>query len=223
MTERLAAIAHFLVCGVAMQQIVNYAQSTWGVRRRMTQLYIQRVKEHWAEAASKEDYLAHLWLAKLQRERLIGEIFKDLDKSDDPKVRVSLLRAAHPHMKERDELMASVLEHRQRAKRDASPDSEQAGNERMGMVVMPMNELMERFDEYKRLINLQAENIARWRHYDPLRSPEANAAAERARKEFEEGGREAIAERELREWEEEERRRQELLATPLEPPMEWVI
>lgn len=206
-----------------MQQIVAYAKATWGVGKRMTQLYVQRVKQDWAEAAGKEDYLAHLWLAKLQRERLIGELFKRLDQKIETKELVSLLRVAHPHLKERDQLMASVLEHRQVAKRDASPDSEKAGHQRMGMVVMPMNEFIARFDEYKRMINLDAENIQRWRHYDPLHSPEANAAAERAREELATVGREGIAERELREMREEEQRRQELLNTPLDPPPDWVI
>ncbi len=61
MLERLAAIRLWLQEGVMPAQIVTYAQQLWGIKRRMCQIYLKRVREGWAKQASKVDYLAHLW------------------------------------------------------------------------------------------------------------------------------------------------------------------
>jgi hypothetical protein len=144
MRQRLHVIQHLLLLDTPTARIAEYAKLHWGISRRSTQLYIQRVKKLWAEAAGAEDYLAHLWKSKCQHDELIGKAQSLLLKTDDLKEFANLLRALTPWQKQRDRLMAEIKEHRQETLRDTSPDSEAAKHRRERMMVMPVAEFFER-------------------------------------------------------------------------------
>jgi hypothetical protein len=152
--ERLGEIAQWLVQGVSTAQIIRHARVVWRIGRRMAQLYIQKVKQRWATAASREDYLAHLWLSKQQTERALAIAFNHLEAIDDPRKSAPLLRVIAGLIKQRDLTMASIKEHRHAVKRDQSPDSAPEQERRERIVSMPFEEFWER------LYNLQRI----WRH-----------------------------------------------------------
>jgi hypothetical protein len=136
----------WLLADAPMDRMVHTAQQLWGLGRRSVQLYLKEIKAEMAKEASEDDYLAHLWKSKLQHEGYLHRINRDLERTDDPKAAANLLRLAATYLKQRDLTMASVFEHRRWAKRDTSPDSVRAKNNRSGMVIMPMSELNWRID-----------------------------------------------------------------------------
>ncbi len=147
--ERIAAIRLWLQEGVMPAQIVTYAQQLWGIKRRMCQIYLKRVREGWAKQASKADYLAHLWHSKLQRETLIAKAMPKLDQAADLRGFTGTLRCLTALLKDRDNVMASVLEHRVATERDESPDGAKAKAHRQRMVVMPWDEFFERLEHMR--------------------------------------------------------------------------
>jgi hypothetical protein len=151
--ERLARLEMFalwLEKNFSMTQIVALAKKHFNLGRRSAQLYVREVKRRWAEAAQKEDYLAHLWQSKLQYEACSHELFRALQATDDPKVKANLLRTNLGYLKAKDECMAVMQLHRRKAKRDQSPDSLRERYKRDGMVIMPLGELLERVDNNRR-------------------------------------------------------------------------
>ncbi len=147
--ERIAAIRLWLQEGVMPAQIAAYAQTLWGIKRRMCQIYLKRVREGWAKQASKVDYLAHLWHSKLQRETLIAKAMPKLDQAADLRGFTGTLRCLTTLLKDRDNVMASVLEHRVATERDESPDGAKAKAHRQRMVVMPWDEFFERLEHMR--------------------------------------------------------------------------
>jgi hypothetical protein len=149
--ERLASLANMLLENVPVARVYRLAQDYWGIGRRMTQLYLQRIRKKMAAEASKADYLAHLWLSKLQKDQLIYRAIDKLDQCEAPRDFANVLRACHQLMKDRDGLMASVLAHRAATQRDHSPDGAAATARRGKMMEMPFDELFERLEHLRNL------------------------------------------------------------------------
>jgi hypothetical protein len=106
--------------------------------------------EKYANDASTQDYLAHQQLARLQQEHLFDLARRDLDKCETPRERLGYLRFMGATLKQRDQIVASIQEHRRFCKRDQSPDGEQARLKRGRMVKMPIDEVFERDENMKR-------------------------------------------------------------------------
>jgi hypothetical protein len=103
-----------------------------------------------ANDASNEDYLGHLQLSRLQHENLVELARRELEKCATPRERLAVLRFMGAMLKQRDQLVASIQEHRRFCKRDTSPDGEQARLKRGRMVKMPIDEVFERDENMKR-------------------------------------------------------------------------
>ncbi len=149
--ERMAILRRALVEGVPMPQLVKAAKLQFKIGKRSVQLYVKEIREKWATEAGQADYLAHLWQSKLQREELYHIAYRKLQKEADPKVVASLLRQANVIRKDRDHLMASVLEHRQSTQRDKSPDSAADTAQRQRIIQMPFDEWFERLEHMRNL------------------------------------------------------------------------
>lgn len=160
--RRLVQIGQLLIQGLRTNQIAQYAKLQWNIGKRMTQLYIQQVRKHWAQEASRADYLAHLWLAKQQREELYLLARQRLELTQDIRQFCSLLRVCDRHLKERDQLMREIREHREITQRDESPDSVQAQNQRARLVSMPYEEFFERLANLRNLWRWEWEQEKNW-------------------------------------------------------------
>jgi hypothetical protein len=148
--DRLITITYWLVEGYSTPEIINNARQAFGIGTRMVQLYLQRVRAKMAEEASQADYLAHLYQSKLQHDHLYAKAASKLHHcGEDPKVFATLLRGCLQVLKARDNLMAAILEHRMRTKRDQSPDSRQARARRSRKMVMPVEEFWERLEHLR--------------------------------------------------------------------------
>lgn len=171
--DRLKTLRIFLMQNAAMEQIVAYAKQHWGIGKRSVQLYIQHVKQRWAEEAGKEDYLAHLWLSHLQHGQAIFRAFKDLERAENVRESAGMLRVIERLLRARDENMASIVEHRRATRRDTSPDSVKARHKRQGMVKMPFAEFQERIlylrDSWRRMFQEEFEKLhgLQPKRYDP--------------------------------------------------------
>jgi hypothetical protein len=147
--ERLTAIHTWMRDGMDHPRLLVAIRTFFGLGKRMAQIYIKRVKDGYAEEASQADYLAHLWFSKLQHEELAALARDRLRHCDDHRVFATVLRGCLQALKTRDDLMASILEHRARTKRDQSPDSRPARAKRSRMLVMPFDEWMERLEHLR--------------------------------------------------------------------------
>jgi hypothetical protein len=147
--ERLAAIQTWMLEGMDQQRLLIAIRTFFGLGKRMAQIYIKRVKDGYAEEASQADYLAHLWISKLQHEELAAKARDRLPHCADHRVFATVLRGCLQALKARDTVMASILEHRARTKRDQSPDSRQARARRGRQMVMPVEEFWERLEHLR--------------------------------------------------------------------------
>jgi hypothetical protein len=147
--ERLAAIQTWMLEGMDQQRLLIAIRTFFGLGKRMAQIYIKRVKDGYAEEASQADYLAHLWISKLQHEELAAKARDRLPHCADHRVFATVLRGCLQALKARDNVMASILEHRARTKRDQSPDSRQARAQRRRLMVMPVEEFWERLEHLR--------------------------------------------------------------------------
>jgi hypothetical protein len=147
--ERLAAIQTWMLDGMDQQRLLIAIRTFFGLGKRMAQIYIKRVKDGYAEEASQADYLAHLWISKLQHEELAAKARDRLPHCADHRVFATVLRGCLQALKARDQVMASILEHRARTKRDTSPDSRQARARRRRLMVMPVEEFWERLEHLR--------------------------------------------------------------------------
>jgi hypothetical protein len=147
--ERLAAIHTWMLDGMDQRRLLIAIRTFFGLGKRMAQIYIKRVKDGYAEEASQADYLAHLWISKLQHEELAAKARDRLPHCADHRVFATVLRGCLQALKARDTVMASILEHRARTKRDTSPDSRQARAHRSRQMVMPVEEFWERLEHLR--------------------------------------------------------------------------
>jgi hypothetical protein len=147
--ERLAAIQTWMLDGMDQRRLLIAIRTFFGLGKRMAQIYIKRVKDGYAEEASQADYLAHLWISKLQHEELAAKARDRLPHCADHRVFATVLRGCLQALKARDTVMASILEHRARTKRDQSPDSRQAKAKRCRKMVMPVEEFWERLEHLR--------------------------------------------------------------------------
>ncbi len=143
--SRLGVVREWLVQGMNSVRIVHACREQFGVGRRMAQLYVKKAKQRLANEAAREDYLAHLQISRLQHESLLDRLRGALERvGDDPRLLNTLLRTAALFLKRRDELMATIVEHRAATNRDRSPDARDESAGRKGMIEMPYEEWFER-------------------------------------------------------------------------------
>ena len=155
LAERLNLLRHWFLEGVAVAQIEQFAIRSWNVSPRTARAYVRQVQRTWAAESSAEDYLAQLWLAKLQREHLADKALRKLGECADVKAWMALLRVCHQLLKERDQLVARVQAHRARTRRDTSPDSSAARRRRQGQVSFKVEELHERLTHWRNALRQQ--------------------------------------------------------------------
>jgi hypothetical protein len=153
--ERLQTMRQWFLEGVSLAQVELFAMHLWQVNRRTARGYIRQVKQTWAADSSAEDYLAQLWLAKLQREHLADKAFRKLSECSDVKNWMALLRVCHLLLKERDQLLARIHTHRVRSRRDTSPDSSAARRQRQGLIALSTDEWNERLTHWRNLLYQQ--------------------------------------------------------------------
>jgi hypothetical protein len=149
--RRLATLARFLEASASPEQIYDYAKTHWQIGKRSVQLYIRQIKQRWADEASREDYLAALWKSHKQQEALIFKAFQVLDKIQEPRLLVHLLRTTERLIKARNETLADLMEHRRATKRDRSLDRIQAKCLRGERVSFTVDELMQRIERLRDL------------------------------------------------------------------------
>ncbi|MCS6978137.1 MAG: hypothetical protein NZM31_14175, partial [Gemmatales bacterium] len=114
--------------------------------KRSVQLYIRQIKKRWADEASREDYLAALWKSHKQHEAVLFKAFQLIDKVDDQRLLVHLLRTVERLLKARDENLATIAEHRRATHRDKSLDGIEAACLRGKRITMPVEELIQRLN-----------------------------------------------------------------------------
>jgi hypothetical protein len=153
--ERLNVLRHWFLEGVTAPQAEAFAAHQWKVSKRTARTYVRQVQQGWAAESSAEDYLAQLWMAKLQREHLADKALRKLSECADVKAWMALLRVCHQLLKERDQLLARVHAHRVRTRRDISPDSLAARRRRQGQVSFTVEELHERLTHWRNVLHQQ--------------------------------------------------------------------
>lgn len=152
---RLNIMRHWFLEGVTAAQAELFAISHWKINKRTARAYVRQVQQAWAAESSAEDYLAQLWMAKLQRENLADKALRKLSECPDVKAWMALLRVCHQLLKERDQLLDRVYTHRVRTRRDTSPDSLAARRRRQGQVTLSVEELHERFTHWRNALHQQ--------------------------------------------------------------------
>ena len=149
-SERLAAFEAWLLEGATPAQAIRYAGQLWKMNRPRAEAYLQEIRRRWTHAARSTDYLCHLWQARRQREHLLDVLLREGREFKEPTIRLRMYLLAHQLLRERDLLMQRVAEHRRKASRDCSPDSQARRRQQRGDIVWPADEWQER------LANLRA-------------------------------------------------------------------
>lgn len=150
--ERLHTLRYWFLEGMTVAQAEAAAVRYWKVRPRTAREYLRQVKQSCAHESSGEDYLAQLWLAKLQREHLADKALRKLGTCEDVKAWMALLRVCQQLLKERDQLLARIHDHRVRTRRDTSPDSQAARRHRQGQITLTAEEWEARLTHWRNVL-----------------------------------------------------------------------